>query len=261
MTARTLMPCLTSGATSYHYLHTDHLATPILATDKTGSPTWKGASEAFGATMPTIQVTEMNLRFPGQYWDQETQTHYNFNRDYLPGGGRYLQGDPLGLAGGVNVYDDSRADPLLKIDPLGLCPLVNAYWVTRPRPWQSSLDFTGVTEIHSPRVSDLLTIYMFEAKFVARTRVVAHVTCVRQCCDKEVRSLVTIDKPVSHDFTVPIGFNPISAWFGPKGMIAMMIAEALKSSGYLTYTAEVARAIKTINDVGPEGLCLGMDPQ
>jgi hypothetical protein len=44
-------------------------------------------------------------------------------------------------------------------------------------------------------------------------------------------------------------------------MIAMMIAEALKSSGYLTYTAEVVRAIKTINDVGPEGLCLGMDPQ
>jgi hypothetical protein len=102
---------------------------------------------------------------------------------------------------------------------------------------------------------------MFEAKFVARTRVVAHVTCVRQCCEKEVRSLVTIDQPVEHDFKVPIGYNPISTWFGPKAMIAMMIAEALKSSGYLEYSLEVARMIKKINDIGPTGLCLAVDDQ
>jgi RHS repeat-associated protein len=101
---------LTNGATSYHYLHTDHLATPVLATDKAGSVTWKGASEAFGATMPTVEATQMNLRFPGQYWDQETQTHYNFNRDYLPGLGRYVQGDPIGLDGGLN-----------DVGPEGLC--------------------------------------------------------------------------------------------------------------------------------------------
>ena len=113
---------LTNGATSYHYLHTDHLATPVLATDKAGSVTWKGASEAFGATMPTVEATQMNLRFPGQYWDQETQTHYNFNRDYLPGLGRYVQGDPIGLDGGLNIFAYVKLNPLVDFDPRGLKP-------------------------------------------------------------------------------------------------------------------------------------------
>ena len=110
---------LTNGTTSYHYLHTDHLATPILGTDKTGATTWKGASEAFGATRPITQATEMNLRFPGQYWDRETNSHYNFNRDYLPGVGRYAQGDPIGLKGGMNLFAYVEANPLSFVDTVG----------------------------------------------------------------------------------------------------------------------------------------------
>ncbi|CAN7516605.1 RHS repeat-associated core domain-containing protein [Acidovorax sp. LjRoot117] len=117
---------LTSTSTSYHYLHTDHLATPTLATDKTGSTTWKGASEAFGATTTTIQAIDMNLRFPGQYWDGETQTHYNFNRDYMPGVGRYIQGDPLGLAGGNNFFAYANSNGTRYVDPQGKFGLVLA---------------------------------------------------------------------------------------------------------------------------------------
>lgn len=71
-------------------------------------------------TKPTIQAMEMNLRFPGQYWDYEKNSHYNFNRDYLQGMGRYLQGDPVGLMGGVNFYGYVEANPVSKIDPEGL---------------------------------------------------------------------------------------------------------------------------------------------
>ena len=70
--------------------------------------------------MPTIEATEMNLRFPGQYWDRETNTHYNFHRDYLPGVGRYTQFDPIGLAGGPNGYAYVGGNPLSKVDPDGL---------------------------------------------------------------------------------------------------------------------------------------------
>ena len=70
--------------------------------------------------MPTIEATEMNLRFPGQYWDRETQTHYNFNRDYLPGLGRYAQLDPIGIAGGVNAFAYVSARPNASRDPWGL---------------------------------------------------------------------------------------------------------------------------------------------
>jgi RHS repeat-associated protein len=112
---------LKDPATQTHYLHTDHLGTPVLATDKTGQATWKGISEAFGQTrVDNGSQIEMNLRFPGQYWDRETNTHYNFNRDYRPQVGRYVQSDPIGLKGGINTYVYVENRPGLYFDHDGL---------------------------------------------------------------------------------------------------------------------------------------------
>lgn len=73
---------LTSEQTQYHYLHTDHLYTPMLATDATGDISWKAVQEAFGAVSVQQHQSRisMSLRFPGQYYDQETGTHYSFQR-------------------------------------------------------------------------------------------------------------------------------------------------------------------------------------
>ncbi len=112
---------LTDAGTQIHHLHTDHLGTPMLATDKTGSTSWKAVTEAFGAAGVLPQSsTEMNLRFPGQYWDEESQTHYNFNRDYRPNTGRYVQSDPIGLIVGVNLYRYPNNHPLVYSDSMGL---------------------------------------------------------------------------------------------------------------------------------------------
>ena len=62
----------------------------------------------------------MNLRFPGQYYDRETGTHYNYFRDYSPQTGRYIQRDPIGLNAGVNVYGYVNGNPLIHSDFLGL---------------------------------------------------------------------------------------------------------------------------------------------
>ena len=111
---------LKDPATQTHYLHTDHLGTPMLATDKTGQTTWKGISEAFGLTrVDNSSSITMNLRFPGQYWDSETNTHYNFHRDYRPQVGRYVQSDPIGLGGGLNTYMYPE-NPLNLFDSKGL---------------------------------------------------------------------------------------------------------------------------------------------
>ena len=110
---------LTAPKARYDWLHTDHLGTPILATTKEGQTSWKAVSESFGATLPIDQDIEMNLRFPGQYFDAETGTYYNFHRDYRPNAGRYLQSDPIGLEGGLNLFGYVDANPIFNTDSTG----------------------------------------------------------------------------------------------------------------------------------------------
>ena len=110
-----------AATADYHYLHTDHLGTVQMATDSNGNISWRGQAQAFGKVEldPTNRIT-MNLRLPGQYYDQETGTHYNWMRDYNGSTGRYIQRDPIGLEAGFNPYLYVDANPLVYIDPDGL---------------------------------------------------------------------------------------------------------------------------------------------
>ena len=63
---------------------------------------------------------DLPLRLPGQYFDKETNLHYNYFRDYDPSIGRYGESDPVGLIGGLNTYAYVAGSPLLFSDPLGL---------------------------------------------------------------------------------------------------------------------------------------------
>jgi RHS repeat-associated protein len=48
---------------------------------------------------------------------------YDRNRYYDPAAGRFTQEDPIGLAGGMNLYGYAGADPANNSDPFGLCPI------------------------------------------------------------------------------------------------------------------------------------------
>jgi RHS repeat-associated protein len=63
---------------------------------------------------------ELNLRWPGHYFDAETGLHYNRHRYYDPSLGRYLQPDPLGYAGSpTNLYAYCQ-NPTTGVDVFGL---------------------------------------------------------------------------------------------------------------------------------------------
>jgi len=101
-------------------IHGDRLGTPRRMTNVRGEVVWSASYEPFGLAKITSEAVSLDLRFPGQVFDEETETHYNYYRDYDPTQGRYITSDPIGLSGGVNTYLYAQADPLGSIDPLGL---------------------------------------------------------------------------------------------------------------------------------------------
>ena len=114
-----LLAMIKSGESVYYY-HNDHLGTPQIFTDDTGTIAWKAVYTPFGEAVASITTVENPFRFPGQYYDQETGLHYNYFRYYNPQTGRYITPDPIGLEGGINLFAYVGNNPMYWIDPWGL---------------------------------------------------------------------------------------------------------------------------------------------
>jgi RHS repeat-associated protein len=101
---------------------TDFVGTPTELVDKTGSIAWRTKATLWGTTAwASDSTTYTPLRFPGQYFDPETELHYNYHRHYDPETARYLTPDPLGLAPAPNPSTYVH-NPHAWTDPLGLAP-------------------------------------------------------------------------------------------------------------------------------------------
>lgn len=117
-------------ATEVFGVYADQILTPrviIRLSDNRIVWRWDNA-DPFGLQQPDespdgLQTFNYNPRFPGQLYDKETNNHYNYYRDYDPQTGRYVQSDPIGLAGGLNTYAYVGSSPLGATDRFGLaCP-------------------------------------------------------------------------------------------------------------------------------------------
>ena len=135
---------LTNGS-ELLYLTTDHLGTPVLATDASGGVAWAGAVEPFGSTWTAavnnpdpedppapppstmLPASKVFLRYPGQWVSDafrvtstQQDIYYNIHRWYEPATGRYTSPDPMGRQGFGQLYGYAEGRPVRLIDRLGL---------------------------------------------------------------------------------------------------------------------------------------------
>lgn len=105
------------------YFITDHLGTPLALVDGNKTIRWRARWYPFGTIYDEQVNAENDVRFAGQWRDEESDLYYNWHRYYSHGLGRYLQADPIGLAGGGNLYVYATGDPIRGVDPFGLYSL------------------------------------------------------------------------------------------------------------------------------------------
>ena len=108
-------------AQKLYYFHTDQIGTPLELTGSDGKIVWQATYRSWGAIEDlAVKQVEQNLRFQGQYFDDETGLHYNTYRFYDPEIGRFIAQDPIGLLGSFNFYEYTR-NPVTWTDAWGLC--------------------------------------------------------------------------------------------------------------------------------------------
>jgi RHS repeat-associated protein len=114
-----LMAYLTrSAGTVRNWYHADERGSIVGQSGDDGAGLGPGGSafDEYGIGPGTSR-----FRYTGQYWLGD-DFHYYRARIYDPRLGRFLQPDPIGYGGGMNMYAYVKGDPVNFTDPSGLLP-------------------------------------------------------------------------------------------------------------------------------------------
>lgn len=109
----------TNTNTGVSYFLTDHLGTTSALTDSAGAVVETSNYDSFGNNAGS---TRTRYTYTGRERDPDTGLLYYRARFYDPEVGRFLSEDPIGLAGGINLFAYVANNPVGYSDPSGLCP-------------------------------------------------------------------------------------------------------------------------------------------
>jgi len=148
------------GSEDIFYFHTNLAGLPEQLTDTDGHTVWHSEYQAWGKTRDEWHDQqpgrEQNLRFQGQYLDRETGLHYNTFRFFDPDVGRFTQPDPIGLMGGINLYQYAP-NAAKWVDPLGLETI-------RLRHYTSNQGLEGIQNSMLIKAGDQNSVFATKAK-------------------------------------------------------------------------------------------------
>jgi len=119
---------LRQGGKDYSYLY-DGKGNVSALIDGTQSVVATYTYSPFGHLMAKGGSVNQPFQFSTKRYDEKTGLSYFGYRFYYPSVGRWITRDPIGFAGGINLYAFVLNNPTNFVDPLGL------QWYTSPAVW------------------------------------------------------------------------------------------------------------------------------
>jgi RHS repeat-associated protein len=115
-----------------HHLHGNLIGTTERMTDGAGSIAHRAVYTAFGELIDESGAVGTRYGYAGAYGYQSASSQepadplaelgwlHVGERYYDPSAGRFVQRDPIGIRGGLNVYEYAKSGPVILVDPAGL---------------------------------------------------------------------------------------------------------------------------------------------
>lgn len=120
--------------------------------------------DPWGRAEKAIETVQNPLRYVGRELDSETGLYYVRARYYDPAMGRFISEDPIGLAGGLNLYAYAQNSPMNHRDPTGLCATGQPTWKVYPSQYDQLSEEDQEWLLNSTCVVFMLEGLVVEAK-------------------------------------------------------------------------------------------------
>jgi RHS repeat-associated protein len=124
--ARTAQAYVDAPLAGHSFYHSDANGNITMLIDSSQGIVAKYLYDAFGNTISAsgLLANANVYRFSSKEWHQNSGLSYYLYRYYDPNLQRWLNRDPIGEAGGINLYQAMRNNPLRWVDPFGLTTYV-----------------------------------------------------------------------------------------------------------------------------------------